>query len=203
MSRRRKTALRLASIFFLLIVILLYDYSYTICKGACVSNSYTPKKAQGDNKLQPQLQNDLGNRPRSSDEAYVSLLYHPTFFLAARVLGQSIRESGTTRDYVLLCMADVTESHRKTLMEDGWIVRSLGPLPDACVKNTAFEMYYTHFVKIEVWLLTEYRRVVSIDADAIVLHNIDHLASLFSPLTGVQQRYTVHILHLTEYSVGD
>ena len=175
MSLSRKTALRLASMFVLLIVILLYDYSYTVCKGACVSNSYTPKKAQGDNKLQSQLQNDLGNRPRSSDEAYVSLLYHPTFFLAARVLGQSIRESGTTRDYVLLCMADVTESHRKTLMEDGWIVRSLGPLPDACVKNTAFEMYYTHFVKIKVWLLTEYRRVVSIDADAIVLHNIDHL----------------------------
>ena len=119
-------------------------------------------------------------------------------------------------------MADVTESHRKILMEDGWIVRSLGPLPEACVKNTGFEMYYSHFVKIQIWLLTEYRRVVYIDADAIVLHNIDHLFScaeycssyhhselfnagveVLKPSLDIFKDMCTHIQSIGSYTIGD
>ena len=38
-------------------------------------------------------------------------------------------------------------------------------------------MYSRHFVKVQTWLLTEYRRVILIDSDAIVLRNIDALFS--------------------------
>jgi len=90
-----------------------------------------------------------------------------------RVLGQSLRESGTTRDYVALCLAsDVRDEEMDILMRDGWIVKTVNPLPKECVGNVA---YSRHFTKIQAWQLTEYRRVISIDSDAIVLHNIDHL----------------------------
>jgi hypothetical protein len=110
---------------------------------------------------------------KKSNEAYVALQYG-RFFLALRVLGQSLKESSTDRDMVALCMPDVQEYQRDILTKDGWIVRSLNALPKSCVGD---HMYSRHFTKVQAWLLTEYRRVVLIDSDAIVLRNIDELFS--------------------------
>ena len=111
------------------------------------------------------------DQKRKSEEAYVALQYGG-FFLALRVLGQSLRESGTERDIVALCMPDVPEWQRDILRRDGWIVRSVGNLPKSCVGD---HVYSRHFTKVQAWLLTDYRRVVVIDSDAIVLRNIDEL----------------------------
>lgn len=110
---------------------------------------------------------------KESNEAYVALHYGG-FFLGLRVLGQSLRESGTDRDMVALCMPDVPEYQRKILRREGWIVRTLEALPKSCVGD---HVYSLHFTKVLAWLLTEYRRVVLIDSDAIVLRNIDELFS--------------------------
>ena len=113
-----------------------------------------------------------GNREKRTEEAYVTLLYTGSgFFSAVRVLGQSLRESGTTRDYVVLCMDDVEQWAKDVLAKDGWRVRSVGR--ETCVGSTA--AFNRHITKIQAWLLTEYRRVIYVDADAVVLHNIDHL----------------------------
>ena len=110
--------------------------------------------------------------PKSkSDEAYVALQYG-SFFLALRVLGQSLRESGTKRDMVALVMPSVPQYQRQILKREGWIIRTVNPLPKGCVGDHS---YSQHFVKIQSWLLTEYRRVVLIDSDAIALRNIDAL----------------------------
>lgn len=108
---------------------------------------------------------------RKSDEAYVALQYG-SFFLALRVLGQSLRESGTERDMVALVMSDVPKYKLNILKKDGWIVRTVDPLPTECIGE---HMYSKHFIKIQSWLLTEYKRIVLIDSDAIVLKNIDNL----------------------------
>ena len=113
------------------------------------------------------------DQERKSDEAYVALQYGG-FFLALRVLGQSLKDSGTTRDMVALCLPDVPKYQRDILRKDGWIVRSLDLLPTTCVGD---HVYSRHFSKVQAWLLTEYRRVVLIDSDAIVLRNIDELFS--------------------------
>ena len=106
-----------------------------------------------------------------SEEAYVALQYGG-FFLSLRVLGQSLRESGTTRDMIALCMSDVPDYQKEILRKEGWIIRSLDPLPKSCVGD---HVYSRHFTKVQAWLLKEYRRVILIDSDAIVLHNIDQL----------------------------
>ena len=110
---------------------------------------------------------------KESDGAYVALHYDG-FFLGLRVLGQSLREAGTERDMVALCMPDVPEYQRNILRREGWIVRTLEALPKSCVGD---HVYSLHFTKVLAWLLTEYRRVVLIDSDAIVLRNIDELFS--------------------------
>ena len=128
-------------------------------------NSDTSEKLTHLPKLGP------GSSPKKSDEAYVTLQYGD-FFLATRVLGQSLRDSGTTRDMVALCMPDVPAYQRETLAKEGWIVRSVDPFPKECLGD---HVYSLTFVKIHAWLLTEYRRVIAIDSDAIALKNIDAL----------------------------
>ena len=98
--------------------------------------------------------------------AYVTLLYGSGFELGVRVLGQSLRESGTNIEYICMCTPDVSESTRDVLKKDGWTVKVIHPL------NALFQ---EHLIKMLMWTLTEYRRIVWIDADAIVLQNIDHL----------------------------
>jgi len=50
--------------------------------------------------------------------AYVTLLYKD-FLAAVRTLGQSLRNTGTTADMVVLVTPEVSESSRKTLQQDG------------------------------------------------------------------------------------
>ena len=101
--------------------------------------------------------------------AYVTLLYGRGFELGVRVLGQSLRESGTNIEYVCLCTPDVPESTRDVLKKDGWTVKVIQPM------DPGEAQFDGTFSKMLMWTLTEYRRIVWIDADAIVLQNIDHL----------------------------
>ena len=105
-----------------------------------------------------------------SEEAYVTLLYG-SFLLGVRVLGQSLRESGTERDLVVLCTQDVPNLSMEILASDGWIIKSVQSF-----YNPYFEKDTPgHITKLLMWTLTEYRRIVFIDADALVLANVDEL----------------------------
>lgn len=52
--------------------------------------------------------------------AYVTLLYSD-FLHGTRALGQSLRDTGTSADTVVLVTPDVTEQARDTLSKDGWM----------------------------------------------------------------------------------
>lgn len=53
---------------------------------------------------------------QSSDEAYVTLLYGDEFLLGVRVLGKSIRDTGSNKDMVALISDGVSE-YAKRLLE--------------------------------------------------------------------------------------
>lgn len=50
-----------------------------------------------------------------SDEAYVTLLYGDEFLLGVRVLGKSIRDTGSTKDIVVLVSDGVSDYAKKLL----------------------------------------------------------------------------------------
>lgn len=52
--------------------------------------------------------------------AYVTLLYSE-FIHGTRALGQSLRDSGTSADTVVLVTPDVAQEARDTLSKDGWM----------------------------------------------------------------------------------
>ncbi|XP_071732566.1 inositol phosphorylceramide glucuronosyltransferase 1 [Rutidosis leptorrhynchoides] len=110
---------------------------------------------------------------RSHKEAYVTLLYGDEFVLGVRVLGKSIRDTKTTRDMVVLVSDGVSDYAKKLIKADGWIVTPITLLENPNqVRPTRFWGVYT---KLKIFNMTDYKKVVYLDADTIVVKNIDEL----------------------------
>ncbi|XP_042469763.1 inositol phosphorylceramide glucuronosyltransferase 1-like [Zingiber officinale] len=108
-----------------------------------------------------------------TDDAYVTLLYGDEFLLGVRVLGKSIRDTGSTKDMVALVSDGVSDYAEKLLRADGWIVQHISLLANPnSVRPKRFWGVYT---KLKIFNMTNYRKVVYLDADTIVIKSIDDL----------------------------
>lgn len=58
----------------------------------------------------------FGRSSAISEEAYVTLLYGDEFVLGVRVLGKSIRDTGSTKDMVVLA-SDGVSDYAKSLLQ--------------------------------------------------------------------------------------
>ena len=109
---------------------------------------------------------------KSEREAYVTLLYGD-YFLSVRVLGLSLKLTGTKREMVVLCTDELSMNNRKILEGDGWTVKQTKAIASP-YKNYGKQYQYV-FTKLLIWTLTEYRRIVFMDSDTLVYANIDEL----------------------------
>lgn len=102
----------------------------------------------------------------------MTLLYGD-YLLSVRVLGFSLRLSGTQREMIVLCTEEISLESRKILEHDGWTVKSIKTL------SSPYKNYYKRFdkvfTKLLIWTLIEYRRIVYLDSDTLVYANIDEL----------------------------
>ena len=111
----------------------------------------------------------------TNKDAYITLLYGG-FLLGARVLGQSLKESGTTKELIALCTEDVSDSDKRILEADGWTIKSVSTINNPYDGFSSRGTYFSGaFTKLHAWNMTEYNRIVYLDADTIVISNIDHL----------------------------
>ncbi|KAF6154803.1 hypothetical protein GIB67_032415 [Kingdonia uniflora] len=109
----------------------------------------------------------------SGSEAYVTLLYGDEFLLGVRVLGKSIRDTGSTKDMVVLVSDGVSDYAKKLLEADGLIVELISLLANPNqVRPTRFWGVYT---KLKIFNMTNYKKVVYLDADTIVVKSIEDL----------------------------
>uniref|UniRef100_A0A0D9VII9 Hexosyltransferase n=1 Tax=Leersia perrieri TaxID=77586 RepID=A0A0D9VII9_9ORYZ len=109
----------------------------------------------------------------AADEAYVTLLYGDEFVLGVRVLGKSIRDTGTKRDLVVLVSDGVSDYSRKLLEADGFIVKHITLLANPNqVRPTRFWGVYT---KLKIFNMTNYKKVAYLDADTIVVKSIEDI----------------------------
>ncbi|KAL8166673.1 hypothetical protein V2J09_008172 [Rumex salicifolius] len=112
-------------------------------------------------------------RSQSTDQAYVTLLYGDEFLLGVRVLGKSIRDTGTDKDMVCLVSDGVSEYAKKLLEADGWIVQIISLLKNPNrVRPTRFWGVYT---KLKIFNMVAYKKIVYLDADTIVVKSIEDL----------------------------
>lgn len=134
------------------------------------------------------------NRPARSRNAYVTLLTNDPYLPGAEALVRSLRLSGTQADIVILhtegvasaklatledlgarliqtSLLDVSEEFRTTHRRDN--LHGVAPFTKG--RKPDFHTPLANFCKLRLWQLTEYERIVFLDADALVIQNIDVL----------------------------
>jgi hypothetical protein len=120
----------------------------------------------------------------TTKEAYVTLLYGEQFLLGVRVLGQSLRDSGTKRcvqllaiaievfvlgpvrhtlqcrDMVVITIGDISEYSKTTLLNDGWRVREVETVQNPSMRDDGHypARFWAVYTKINVFNMTEYRK---------------------------------------------
>ena len=127
-----------------------------------------------------------------SRHAFVTLVTNADYAMGARALARSIRLTGTKADIVVLHTGGVDGQALAPLAEFGCrlVATDLLPLSDAFNDRHArknihsaapftkgrkpdFHSPLDNFCKLRLWQLTGYERCIFIDADALVLKNID------------------------------
>ena len=134
------------------------------------------------------------NRPAASDRAFVTLVTNADYAMGAVALARSIRMTGSTADIVALCTGGVPAEDLAALSaldvrlartdllpaSDDFNVRHSrdrlhADAPFTKGRKPGFHTPLDNFCKLRLWQMTEYRACVFIDADAIVLKNVDKL----------------------------
>ncbi len=101
--------------------------------------------------------------------AFCTFITDQSLISPAIVLAQSLRATGTLHDIILM-----VETNNSTLRSDHPLLRRFF---DAIIETTHIPNPYkvVRFNKFTAWLLTQYDKVVYMDVDTLVLHNVDDL----------------------------
>ncbi|KAI6691069.1 hypothetical protein NL676_027897 [Syzygium grande] len=81
--------------------------------------------------------------------------------------------AGSTRDLVILVDASISDYHRKGLEEAGWKVHTIQRIRNPKAERDAYNEW--NYSKFRLWQLTDYNKIIFIDADLLILRNIDFL----------------------------
>jgi len=111
-------------------------------------------------------------------QAFVTLATNDSYALGSLVLGHSLRKTGTTRSLCVLVTAALSSNLKKRLHEVFEHVIEVDVLDSGDVTRLALmnrpDLGLT-FTKIRCWLLDQFEKCVFLDADTLVLQNIDEL----------------------------
>ena len=113
-----------------------------------------------------------------SGEAFVTLVTNTEYGLSAAILGHKLQSHGTTRDRVVMVTDTVTQETRDLLSRHWDKIVDVSALDSGDAVRLALmkrpELGIT-FSKLNVWRMTQYSKVVFVDADTMPLSNIDEL----------------------------
>lgn len=113
-----------------------------------------------------------------SDQAFVTLATNDSYAKGAMVLGQSLRNHHTTRKLVALIGPHVSEPCREglfTIFDEVCVVDVMDSCDAAHLALMKRPDLGVTFTKLHCWRLTQYSKCVFMDADTMVLSNIDEL----------------------------
>ncbi|XP_030072549.1 glycogenin-1 [Microcaecilia unicolor] len=112
------------------------------------------------------------------DQAFVTLATNDSYVKGALVLGTSLRRYNTTKQLVALITPRVSDSMKKVLVKVYDEVKEMDVLDSGDSAHLALmqrpELGIT-LTKLHCWTLTQYSKCVFMDADTMVLSNIDEL----------------------------
>ncbi|XP_040887835.1 glycogenin-2 isoform X1 [Toxotes jaculatrix] len=114
----------------------------------------------------------------SAGEAFVTLATTDSYCMGATVVARSLRQHGTTRKIVVMVTPNVSQHSRLALESefDGVVV--VDPMDSEDRLHLSLlgrPELGTTFTKIHCWTLTQYSKCVFLDADTLILCNVDEL----------------------------
>ncbi|KAI5065845.1 hypothetical protein GOP47_0018469 [Adiantum capillus-veneris] len=133
----------------------------------------------GSCELAVPLEDDsrIVNKDIGSQEAYATILHSAQFYVCGAItVAKSIRLTGSTRDLVILVDENILPEHRKGLELAGWKVIEIQRIRNPKAEPEAYNEW--NYSKFRLWQLTMYKRIIFIDADLLILRNIDFLFEL-------------------------
>ncbi|CAF1057063.1 unnamed protein product [Rotaria sordida] len=113
-----------------------------------------------------------------SSEAFVTLATNDGYALGALVVAQSLRKVGTQRKLVVMISKHVSNLIKQTLetsFDEVVLVEELDSQDSENLNLLRRPELGVTFTKVNCWLLEKYSKCVFLDADILVLRNIDDL----------------------------
>ncbi|XP_061371339.1 inositol phosphorylceramide glucuronosyltransferase 1-like isoform X2 [Gastrolobium bilobum] len=102
------------------------------------------------------VQSEASLGSQRTDVAYVTLLYGDEFLLGVRVLGKSIRDTGSNKDMVVLVSDGVSDYTNNLLRADGWIVEKISLLANP--NQVRPKRFWGVYTKLKIFNMTDYKK---------------------------------------------
>ncbi|XP_030522023.1 putative UDP-glucuronate:xylan alpha-glucuronosyltransferase 3 isoform X1 [Rhodamnia argentea] len=111
---------------------------------------------------------------RAHREAYATILHSAHLYVCGAITAaRSIRMAGSTRDFVILVDETISDYHQKGLEDAGWKIHTIQRIRNPKAERDAYNEW--NYSKFRLWQLTDYDKIIFIDADLLILRNIDFL----------------------------
>jgi len=109
-------------------------------------------------------------------KAYATMLCTDDAYLpGVEVLGSSLKSSGTTIPMVAMVTSEIGATTREALTSQGWQIREVEHIPNPKPAAEMLPRFAAAYTKLRVWQLAEFEKVVLLDADTLVVKNVDDL----------------------------
>ncbi|CAO2817821.1 unnamed protein product [Amaranthus hypochondriacus] len=148
------------------------EHKVTLPIGSC--NLVLPIWGEGVNEVYDTSNIEKDTSKMSKREAYVTVLHSSELYVCGAItLAQSLVQTGTKRDLVILIDKSISLPKREALIAAGWKIRLIKRIRNPRAEKGSYNEY--NYSKFRLWQLTDYDKLVFIDSDIIVLRNLDLL----------------------------
>ncbi|PIN10036.1 Glycosyl transferase, family 8 - glycogenin [Handroanthus impetiginosus] len=107
-------------------------------------------------------------------EAYATVIHSSESYVCGAItLAQSLLQTRTRRDLLLLLDTSISEPKRQALIRAGWTLRFIKRIRNPKAEKDSYNEY--NYSKFRLWQLTDYDKIIFIDSDVIILRNLDIL----------------------------
>lgn len=106
--------------------------------------------------------------------SYVSILTTDSYLFGALTLWKSLMSTDPKYPFHLLITPNLSDDTKMLLDKSGINCITIDPIKNPILKNKNDRRYY-NYSKLNMWNMVEFEKIVYLDADMVVLHNIDEL----------------------------
>mmetsp|Transcript_25942 Transcript_25942/g.34755 ORF Transcript_25942/g.34755 Transcript_25942/m.34755 type:complete len:161 (-) Transcript_25942:499-981(-) len=122
------------------------------------------------------------------------MLTDDSYLVGVQVLSYTLRQQGNTLPLVVLVSKDATKVHRATVLQlyklPNLVIKMVAPIANPYesdkikkeleASGKAMPSWFgSAYTKLHIWALTEYKQVFYIDADCMIVGNVEHLFKLY------------------------